>query len=67
MSAKFYCNSKECKKAFPFDVPDEIMIGELNMAEFFCPFCSGKLKWSLLPPNLSKYSITKYKVPNNDI
>jgi hypothetical protein len=34
MSTKFYCNHKECKKAYYFDVPDEIMIDENNMGAF---------------------------------
>jgi hypothetical protein len=38
MSTKFYCNHKECKKAYYFDVPDEIMIDENNMGAFFAPF-----------------------------
>jgi len=39
MNAKFYCNNKECKKGYYFEVPDEIMIDEVNMAVFFCPYC----------------------------
>jgi len=66
MSVNFYCNSKECKKAFYFDVPDEIMIDESNMAVLFCPYCAGRLMRSALPTNLSKYSIAVDKIPNNN-
>jgi hypothetical protein len=66
MSKKFYCNHKECKKAYYFDVPDEIMIDENNMGAFFCPFCSGQLMRSELPTNFNKYNIFEGKVPNND-
>jgi len=51
MSERFYCKNKECKKAFYFEVPDEIMIDENNMAVVFCPYCSGRL---IRPLMLSK-------------
>jgi len=63
MSAKFYCDNKECKKAYYFEVPNEIMIDEINLAVFFCPFCSGRLMRSLLPSNFSKYKLTETKCP----
>lgn len=66
MSTRFYCFHKKCKKAYYFDVPDEIMIDENNMGVFFCPFCSGQLMQSELPPNLTKYSKLEEKVSNND-
>jgi len=63
MSAKFYCNNKECKKGYYFEVPDEIMIDEVNMAVFFCPYCYGWLMRSLLPHNISKYKLIETKRP----
>jgi len=62
----FIATTKNAKKAFYFDVPDEIIIDESNMAVFFCPYCSGRLMRPGLPTNLSKYSIYTDKVPNND-
>jgi len=35
MSAKFYCDNKECKKAYYFEVRDEIIVDEINMAVFY--------------------------------
>lgn len=67
MRARFYCNNKECKKAFYFKVPDEIMVDEVNMAVLYCPFCAGELTQSRLSPNLNKYNISEDQVTNNNI
>ncbi len=66
MSERFYCKNKECKKALYFEVPDEIMIDENNMAMFFCPYCFGRLMRSLMPSNSSKYKLVEDKVSNNN-
>jgi len=66
MSAKYYCNNTECKEAFYYEVPDEIMIDEINMAAFYCPICPDRLVRSGPPRAISKYSIAADKVPNNN-
>ena len=55
MSAKFYCNNKECKKGYYFEVPDEI-----NMAVFApivpAGWCSHSCHTILASINLPKQS-----------
>lgn len=53
MGEPFYCQNKECQKTFCLEVPDEIMIDESNMAQLFCPHCSGHLKRFDPPPELN--------------
>jgi hypothetical protein len=65
MRAKFYWHEKDCKQAFYFEVADEIMIEENNMAVFYCPFCTSKLMKSCLPKNPNGCDITENKVQGN--
>jgi hypothetical protein len=54
MSIKFYCNNKECKKSYFYDVPDQIMIDDNNTAVLFCPFGADSLMKSNIPPDSDK-------------
>ncbi len=47
MKAKFYCNKGDCAKEnsnlYVLEIPQEALVDENNVADFFCPCCKSTL------------------------